>query len=342
MTLRTRVIAFALFAGACVAAATIVVLGAGADQASTGAARPGEPARAREAGSALPGGVRSLIFRNTRLDDEYGRVHVADASGGRQSTQLNCDRVAVARGRGICLETRQGIVTRYRARIFDARSFRSVHTLKLPGIPSRARVSPDGTRAAYTVFVSGDSYAASGGFSTRTAIVDVRTGRRLADLERLRVVRDGRPFRAIDFNFWGVTFESRDSNRFYATLGTGGATYLVRGDLAARRMEVIREGVECPSLSPDGTRVAFKQRISADAGTTRWRAAVLDLRSLRVRRLSGEGVDDQIAWLDDEHVMYGLPRAGDPAVSDVWVEPARGGSPARRLIRGAASPQVMD
>ena len=57
-------------------------------------------------------------------------------------------------------------------------------------------------------------------------------------------------------NFWGVTF-ARDSNVFYATLMTNRQTYLVKGDVAAQAMTVLRENVECPSLSPDGKRAVF-------------------------------------------------------------------------------------
>jgi hypothetical protein len=55
------------------------------------------------------------------------------------------------------------------------------------------------------------------------------SGEVLTDLEHFTTWKDGARFHAADFNFWGVTF-SRDSNMFYASLGTKGTTYLVRGD----------------------------------------------------------------------------------------------------------------
>ena len=58
------------------------------------------------------------------------------------------------------------------------------------GTPSRARVSPDGRLAAFTVFVRGDSYAKLQ-FSTRTRILDSDTGQTLADLEDFEVLKDG-------------------------------------------------------------------------------------------------------------------------------------------------------
>ena len=74
---------------------------------------------------------------------------------------------------------------------------------------------------------------AAANFSTRTSIVDVQRGDFLAaDLEKFSVLDKGVPLHEVGFNFWGVTF-ARDGNRFYATLGTRGRTYLVEGDIAA-------------------------------------------------------------------------------------------------------------
>ncbi len=63
-------------------------------------------------------------------------------------------------------------------------------------------------------------------------------------------MRDGQPFHALDFNFWGVTFAA-DGDRFFATLGTGGVMHLVEDRLADRTLRVVAEGIECPALSPD-------------------------------------------------------------------------------------------
>ena len=66
----------------------------------------------------------------------------------------------------------------------------------------------------------------------------MRTGSVLFDLAQLAVTRDGKPFEATDFNFWGVTF-TNDERHFYATLGTGGKTYLIEADIATRQATVI-------------------------------------------------------------------------------------------------------
>jgi hypothetical protein len=200
------------------------------------------------------------------------------------------------------------------------------------GIPSRARVSPDGRYGAVTLFVAGHSYADLGGFSTTTTLIDLRRGTKIAGLEDFTVTRDGRRITAPDVNYWGVTF-ARDHDRFYATLATGGRFYLVEGSVRARTMKTIHPGVECPSLSPDETRIAYKKRVGA--GGKRWRLYVLDLRTMKETPLAEtRSVDDQVEWLDDDHVLYGLQEA-------IWTMPADGTGAPRRFARRADSPAVV-
>jgi hypothetical protein len=193
-------------------------------------------------------------------------------------------------------------------------------------------VSASGRMAAWTFFVSGDSYL-SVGFSTRAGILDTRTGVLVKNLEDFTLEKDGRDFRASDLNYWGVTFAA-DDNRFYATASSEGRTYLVRGDFARRRMRVLRENAECPSLSPDGTRVVYKKRTGST--TDPWRLYALDLRSGRETPLAEPAsVDDQAAWLDDRTVMYSRLRDDS---SDVWSVPADGSGRPELLIKDAYSP----
>ena len=54
-----------------------------------------------------------------------------------------------------------------------------------------------------------------------------------------------------------------------------------------------------------------------------------------------QGVDDQAEWLDDDTLLYGLPRADQPGTTDVWaVDTAADATPAL-LIPGAWSPAVV-
>jgi dipeptidyl aminopeptidase/acylaminoacyl peptidase len=299
-------------------------------------------AYSRAHGSAPPAGVRvvdgatlespdgdQLLFRNAIPDKTFGQLAVAPLAHPdetRALANLKCDRVDYQAGRGLCLtSTGSWPTTGYVAKIFDDR-FRVLKKLSLSGIPSRTRISADGRLGATTVFVNGDSYA-PGNFSTRTNIIDMRAGRVIANLESFHVTRDGEPFTNTNFNFWGVTF-ARDDNRFYATLGSGAQTYLVQGDLRARSLQVIHEHVECPSLSPDGTRIAFKRSLNSHGS---WRIYVLDLATMKETPLAEpSSVDDQVEWIDNTHVSYWLR-------ASTWEVPADGSGAPVRLLTDASS-----
>jgi hypothetical protein len=285
-------------------------------------------------------GHTHLLFRNTSLGEHQGRVTIArldNPSGRRFVTGLTCERVHFAAGHGVCLVAERGFQTSYRAFVFDAR-FAAGAAFPLPGIPSRVRLSPDGRRAGMTVFVNGDSYT-TGSFSTRTFLIDTATGENLGDLEQYTVTRNNERFSAVDFNFWGVTFA--DARHFFATLGTGGRTYLVSADAGTKTAQVIYENVECPSLSPDHTRVAFKDRRIVE-GRLVFRLQVLDLANgQRTTLAESRSVDDQPEWLDDNTVSYGLPSASLPGSTGIWAVPADGTGMPRLVIEGGWSPAVV-
>ncbi|MEU4424436.1 hypothetical protein AB0F81_27770 [Actinoplanes sp. NPDC024001] len=290
-----------------------------------------------------PAAVRTqphLVFRNTALGQEYGRVALVPLSapdGPRTFTPASCERVYATRDDAICLSAKRGLVTTYQARLLDA-AWAPARDLPLTGIPSRARLSGDGTLAATTTFVFGDSYANPGQFSTRT-VVSRTGGEVVGDIEKFKLVVDGKVITAVDKNLWGVTFAGAD--RFYATAASGGKTWLVEGSLSARTVTALRGDVECPSLSPDGTRLAFKKH--GDLPPGRWRLAVYDLRSGTETVLAEtRSVDDQVEWLDDRTVVYGLPReTAGTGSSDVWRVPADGTGTPQTLVRDAWSPAVI-
>ncbi len=300
---------------------------------------PAEPALEKRP---APAPMRRFLVRHTGLDRSHGFLAVeTDLLGTRtrEASPLMCHRLHFAAGHGSCLTVERDFFTTYTAVLFDA-AFSPRHRIPLNGIPSRTRVSPDGRHAAITVFVTGHSYADSL-FSTETGIVDTATGSPVvANMEELPVTRDGQPFYSLDFNFWGVTFAA-DGNRFLATLGTGGVMYLVEGSLADRAIRVVAEGVECPALSPDETRIAFKKRMPG-GGKPHWWPHVLDLDTLEATPLAEErSVDDQVEWLDDEHILYGLPEAIGSPIADVWVLPADGSGRPEILLEQASSPTVL-
>ncbi|TCO53120.1 PD40 domain-containing protein [Actinocrispum wychmicini] len=272
-----------------------------------------------------------LLFRDTD-SGQVAAVSLTDPGGARRVSGVRCDRFAVARQTvaqqtAVCLIAQPGVLPPVTDILILDGNLAVRHRETLPGVPSRARVSPDGKLVAWTLFVTGDSYAATG-FSTRAGLFEVDTGRLVKTIEELAVFVDDRRYFASDVNYWGITFA--DGNRFYASLGSKGKTYLIEADYPHYRGKAIRDNVECPSLSPDGTRIAFKKKVADGV----WRLAVLDLATLRETELTeSRSVDDQALWQDDSTILYGLDSA-------VWAVPADGTGSPRLLVRNAASPAV--
>jgi dipeptidyl aminopeptidase/acylaminoacyl peptidase len=281
-----------------------------------------------------------IAFRNTAIGQGYGLVSsvpLDDPRGARALTGVACDRVDATQTEFVCLRSERGIVPSYTGTVY-ANDGTELVQWPIPGIPSRTRFSPDGSLLATTAFVTGHSYATVG-FSTETVIRST-DGESFGNLEDFSLIIDGAPVAPVDRNLWGVTFV--DDNRFYATAGTGGKTYLVEGDLSARTLTSVVEGVECPSLSPDGTRIAFKRVTAGSEVTTHWTPAILDLASGEISLLPEErSIDDQIAWLDDDTILYGMPRDDAAGDSDVWSLAADGSGAPAVFIEHAWSPSIV-
>ncbi|MEV8042334.1 TolB-like translocation protein [Streptomyces griseoluteus] len=340
MTLRSRVLILvsALLVLVAVAAASVLHASARADRREQ--ARPGGP-RITAGRLALAGGAPRVVFRNMAWGphrDELVSAPADDPSGPRTASGVKCLRFHAASGTGVCLQAVHGPVQdTYRAVILDTR-LKERARYDVPGIPSRARVSPSGRYVAWTAFVGGDSYAGTA-FSTRAAIVDTRAGRLTPTLEAYRTVKDGRPYRAADVNFWGVTFAA-DDRTFYATMATHGGTYLVRGDLRTRTLTTLHRNVECPSLSPDGTRIAYKKRVKGAPEDAPWHLYVLDLSTGHEAALAEpRSVDDQLVWRDNRTLVYALP--GDYG-ADLYTVPADGTGKSHRVATAALSPAYVD
>jgi hypothetical protein len=280
-----------------------------------------------------------LFFLESPTGDAARQLAVVPLNavdGQRYMTPLYCRRVAFGGHEGLCLGGGRT------AWAFDSQ-FRVTASYGQPGIPSRSRVADDGALGSMTWFVAGHSYAEAS-FSTQTLLVEPKTGRTIADLEQFAISRDGAPFRFVDFNFWGVTFVPGNPKEFYATVASGGRTYLLQGDIAERTGRVLRENVECPSISPDGTRLAFKKRVDP-LTANEWRLAVLDLRTMDETPIAGENhsVDDQVEWLDNEHILYAIQEDASTSTGtpDIWVASLDGTEAPRILLPGALSPIVV-
>jgi protease II len=181
--------------------------------------------------------------------------------------------------------------------------------------------SPDGSLVAVSVSRGGSEQG-------DLHVYETATGKDFGDLEDFKVLKDGREIENQDFNFWGVTFTGEDS-KFYATLGTGSHHYLVEGDAQSKTAKVVRDGIECPSLSPDGTRLGYKARVGKPF---QWRFHVLDLKTGKDVELTHEGsIDDQIAWIDDDTLAYGNGE-------ETFSVPADGSAPPKVMLKSAVNP----
>ena len=339
--MNTRTVLFTLFVLCCVGgAAGYIQWRVRATPAPASGTRLVDPAGPDVAARRSGAHIVSLSSRA----DAFGRISVAslDAPDAPVITaSVECERSHFAGDLGLCLTlNRETMTPRGYGLILDRR-FQELGRFPLAGLPIRARVSRDQRYAAATVFVTGESYA--GDFTTRTSIIDLGSKQVIADLEQFTVERDGAPFKKIDFNFWGVTFFN-DSNQFFATLGTEGQRLLVLGDIAARRMRVVTDDVECPSLAPDERHLVFKR---TRGGGTGWQLWAMDVSTRERWPITEDGrdVDDQVEWLDNDHVVYGMVAGpGLPELSlGLWLSDIRqGAGPNQRIYaRAATSPSVI-
>lgn len=328
------------------ASVTVVVLGA----AVTYGVIAFTDFRARSEGAAAPSTAVPtlppgplLVFRNTQTGSGYGMVASVplaaadDPAAKRTVTDLPCDRVYATHENLMCLHTDSGTKTTFTASLYDAAGS-ELKSWPLPGVPSRTRISADSGLVAQTSFVTGSSYGTTQ-FSTYTTIAAVN-GIDYGSLENFTLLVDGQKVTAEDRNFWGVTFAA-DDNTFYATAASGGHTWLVRGNLRGRTLVAIKDHAECPSLSPDGNRIAYKVNTSTTA-TKHWTLAVLDFATgVETRLPITDSVDDQAEWLDDSTLLYGLAnpnQSGDSTVYSIGID---GTSAPEVFLRHAWSPSVV-
>jgi len=275
-----------------------------------------------------------LMVRAVDRNDPFanGRVFVVKAGRPRRLSgpPLDCERVDFAGDRGVCMTIaergREGETT-----IFDS-SLRRLARAPLAGMPLQARVSSDGRLGALTAVgnanVEPDDEV--DGVASETTLVDMRSGRELAGLGSFRIRKGGRAFEPAEPRFASVTF-AKGSDRFYATLRVADRSYLVEGSIAGRTMRILRDGIEAPSLSPDGRRLACKMQVDGD----RWRLAVLDLKTMRLRPLAEHRqIEEQVEWLDDDALVYSDG-------FDVYTVAADGSGSPRLVLHDATSPVAL-
>jgi hypothetical protein len=339
---RRRLLAFVVVAVLAVAAtvAYLLVQRRG-DEAAAAAAAEDEAGRPRLAVEDVQR-VPHLVVRNTEPGPSSGKVALVpldDPSGPRAVVDVSCERVAAVRDGAVCLQSVSGVVPTYRAVFLDG-DFAEIGAVDLPGIPSRARMSADASYAATTVFVTGHAYT-DAQFSTETVVTDL-TGESpepLGNLESWTATHaDGTPVTAEDRNFWGVTFVG-DGPDLYATMGTGGVRYLVRGDAGTRTLTVVAEDGACPSVSADGSTIVMK---AVDPVSRADLLVAYDVATgERTPLPEGRAVDDQVTW-DGGRLLYPVARGlADSGEADVWAAEPTGDSRPAILVPDASSPSVV-
>jgi hypothetical protein len=279
-----------------------------------------------------------VVFRSAALDETYGKLAVAALAapdGPRAIRNTKCDRVYATAAAAMCLRESQDLLSTGGFHLLNA-GLEETANQPLTGVPSRARMTADGAITATTVFVTGHSYAEMGTFSTETLI---RTGGTAINLETFTATVDGKPFAPPEVNYWGVTFV--DDDTFYATASLADKTWLMRGSISARTLVSLRGDAECPSVSPDRTKVAYKVR-GENFSAANWRIAVLDLATGE-QHLTAENriIDDQVEWLDNSTLLYEMPRTDGAGTSDIWQVAANGSGTPTIFIRKANSPAVV-
>ena len=123
-------------------------------------------------------------------DTSTGHLALVRADGSRAQTKAECSRAHAAGGRAVCLFRDPAGV--FRLSVLDE-GLNPIKEFPIAGVPTRARVSGNGRMIAWTVFVSGDSYLSSG-FSTRTGVLDLQSGRVVTTLEDFTI--DGKSCRS--------------------------------------------------------------------------------------------------------------------------------------------------
>jgi dipeptidyl aminopeptidase/acylaminoacyl peptidase len=278
-----------------------------------------------------------VLFRTLSGLDHHGRVAIVSLESNHAApevTDLSCVRVHYAGGRGVCVvEELNGSVPRPVAYAFD-QSLTRGRRIALRGVPTRLRVAPNGRLAAITTYAEEETPEGER-LATDTVIVDLRSGEVTADVREFTIENQNLPPLAGPIDVGSVTFE-RDSDRFFAFVSTPTERYLAAGSLRERRMRTIRTGVACESLSPEGRTLVVKK--PGDAGF--WQLAVIDLRTWQERDLAQgpRSVDDQVEWLDEEHVLF---HNVDGNTTSLWVLPIDGINGPHVLVKDAYSGSVQ-
>lgn len=293
-----------------------------------------------ELGVPEPGDILAV---NRVPGDDYGRLTIVKPDGSRVLLDRRCDRVHVGGGVGVCAAPLGGALGGWETLLFDASTpgmpILSDHSSPLP---SRARVSADGSIVSTTSFVSGRSYEDIGG-DTSTIVVFVEVANnRLTGMTQYQSSAQLQ-FADSSAQYWGASFADPAGETFYATAHYGTGPVVVHGRVAEQTVsEPLLDG-SCPSVSPDGTRLVYKAMRPGGG----FDLTVYDIESGESRQLNEtRSVDDQVEWLDDNTILYALHPEGesdelvDPSF-DIWKLSLDEDAVPELIIPAASSPAVV-
>ena len=110
------------------------------------------------------------------------------------------------------------------------------------------------------------------------------------------------------------------------------------GDVRTGELRVVHENASCPEVSPNGSTIVAKELRGEAFQLVAINTQTGERRDLAETR----SVDDQVEWIDDNTIVYGLPNpdagtVGQPAL-DIWVLNVNDGSAPRLLLAFADSP----
>ncbi len=286
----------------------------------------------------------SVLAINRVPGDDYGRLAVRNPDGSRQLFDRRCLRVHVAANRGVCLSQDESVLAAaFRTEFFSLAStdLPEVRSYASP-LPSRARLTPDGLVASTTGFVSGTSYSDIGGETETIVTIDkVEERSALVGLVQFEVLSDQPGYDAADRQFWGVSFADNDA--FYVTGFFGDEPEILTGSVSRKTLEPTGYIGSCPSISPDGRHLVFKEALPDGS----FALAVVNIATGEQWTL-GEtrSVDDQVEWLDDDTILYAIHPDGDDGGAvqpqfDIWMLDIAAGSEPELFLPAADSPAVL-
>jgi len=282
------------------------------------------------------------VFVNNVPGDDYGRLGVRRVDGTRLLLDRTCIRVHVAGERGFCMSANEDpLFQAHQTSFFDLANPEITTKSYGSALPSRARMSPDGSLASATAFISGASYADIGGEAATIVTIDTIDGSRpLLGAAQFAVDSDDDRYNSGSGSYWGLTFV--DNNDFYITGFYGEEPEIMSGSISDRTVTPTGWEGSCPSVSPDGKTLVFKE--AREGGG--FDLVAVDLESGDKWTL-GEtrSVDDQVEWRDESTIVYALhTEDGDRPIQpewDLWSLDISEGSSPQLFLPNASSPAAI-